>query len=154
MEYETIYLLYGKWNNELYAYSILKDKVKAFLRERNPKRFHLVKRKINGTVLSAFMSQNYLLQITDIPLFDGEKYITVMATMQEENMIEDASDQLYVEMEVIRDALLQYPFKKKYLKVINHLTQIVSKRERDGEKELIVEIDTFSLFCSLFKNTF
>ena len=55
---------------------------------------------------------------------------------------------------MIRDALLQYQFKKKYLKVINHLTQIVSKRERDGEKELIVEIDTFSLFCSLFKNTF
>lgn len=154
MEYETIYLLYGKWDGDLYAYSLLKDKVNEFLRERNPKRFHLVKKKINGTVLSAFMSENYTLQITDIPLFDGEKYISVMGTIHEDNIVSDASDRINVEMDAIKKALLKYPFKKKYLKLINDLTQVVSKRERDGEKEFLLEIDTFSLFCSLFKNTF
>lgn len=153
-KYETIYLIYKKWDNELYAYTTIKDRAERFLEERNRKNFYFDKQKIHETVLSAFMASHPLLLLVEIPLYEGTKYIEIMGTPEEENALNDASDQLYMEIEAIGNVLQKYPFKEKYLKLISKLTNVVSKRLLDGKEEEILEINTFSLFCNLFSKTF
>lgn len=153
-EIETIkfYLIYYKKDkNSLYAWTLEKDKVNRFLEERCKDCFIVIKKKLNTTLSAVFMNENCNLKLCEIPLYDGEKYITLMGTNTEENQMQDAADNLFFSMNAIRVFLNKYPFKEKYDKVIKTLTKITIK---DSTGEEYMQINLFDLFIHVHQNTF
>lgn len=147
----TIYILYKKEDQMIYAFSLDKKFINEFLQQRNRKCFHLEKKKMQNSIIGAFLSKYREYQLIDIPLFHNEEVISIIGTIHEDNILSDSSERIWMEMEAIEKALSQYPFKKKYLNLIKEITNIVNNQDKE---EPIIEIDTFSLFCYLFKDTF
>ena len=152
----TVYLLYLKSENRLYAFTLEKGILKQFLKERNKKIFHVEKRKMDQTSLSLFMNKYHNRKIIDVPLFDGEQYISILGTAEEDNKVCDSSDYLFNEFIYCSHLSKNFPFRKKYLNLIMDLTNVVTLKETDsmGEVDEILQFDTFCLFMHLFRNTF
>lgn len=155
-EIKTVYLIYLKSKNCLYAFTLEKKDLNSFLKERNKKVFHVEKRKMDQTALSLFMNKYYTLHLIDIPLFDGYEYITILGTAKEDNAVSDAADYLYNQFIYCENISKHFPFRKKYLKLIEDLTNVVTKIQVSNSEMIdpYLEIDTFRIFYHLFRDTF
>ena len=90
------YLIYYKKDqNNLYAWTLEKEKVNRFLTERCKDCFYIKKKKMDGTLSSVFMSQHPNLKLVDVPLFDGKEW-----RLQSHNELEPNTKLLISEIEI------------------------------------------------------
>ena len=144
-------IYYKKHQNNLYAWTLEKEKVNRFLTERCKDCFYIKKKKMDGTLSSVFMSQHPNLKLVDVPLFDGKEYITIIGTNAEDNAMQDAADNIIYDIYGIKSFIHGLPFKDKYFSVIDKLCEI-SKKDDDGDEYM--QLNLFDLFINIHKETF
>jgi hypothetical protein len=155
MELETIKFIliyYKKDQNNLYAWTLEKEKMKSFLSQRCKDCFIIKKKKLDSTLSAVFMNRNYNKKLVDIPLYNGEKYVTIIGTYDEENQMQDAADNIFSQMTAIKQFLHMFPLKNKYMEVIDKLCTI-SKKDEESDTEYM-QINLFDLFLFLHRGTF
>ena len=132
------YVLYKKDDKSLYAYSENLNYIERFLQERNANRFKLKEIKIESDEESRiFRYTNRDYKLNEFPYQNSSKekdYVCIMATNKEK------CNKYLLFLEKVG-------FKKKYKKSIENFLYIVNKHNE-------IELDVFSLFVDLFKDTF
>lgn len=145
------YVLYKKDDKSLYAYSENLDYVERFLQERNANRFKLKEIKIESDEESRifrFTNKNYKLH--EFPYQNSSKekdYVCIMATTGEDYMVDCELENIQEKCNKYLLLLQKVGFKKKYRKSIENFLYLVNPYHE-------IELDVFSLFVDLFKDTF
>lgn len=140
---------------ELYAFTCTKSFKDLFEDFRDMKAFRKKSFNLDGFELEAFMSQNRMKKLIEIPLFNQDTQSYIIGTQQEEIELEESIEFLYNDtMELITLAQTSN-LKKKYKKAICRLCDI-SEYTADGCTDLTptIIIDEFKLFYTLNKRTF
>ena len=144
-----IYILKSEaTDTEIYAYTIAKDIAKLFESQRNMDLFYKITKRMDKYNLMYFMNNNKSKQICKDFLYDGKETYEIASTIYESDVLSESCDQIHSTLLFIRDEFNNdYRLKKKYLKLINELTD--SLIDDDG-----LNLDTFKIFYSLFSHTF
>ena len=153
-----IYLFFLKTAGTMYAWTDEKKFKRQFLEERNKDAFIVKKIKFDDVSYTVFRHNNYLSQLIENYLFDGDQYITLLSTGYENDALDESQSVISDTFELIKDA---YEHRKNYfhqriLNLIFDATNIVScnRNELGIVTEATLEINTFKLFYDLFKDTF
>lgn len=145
------YVLYKKDEKSIYAYSENKDYVERFLQERNANRFKLKEIKIESeeeSKIFRFTNKDYVLN--EFPYQNSSKekdYVCIMATSKEDYKVDCELEHIQEKCNKYLLLLQNINFKKKYKKSIENFLYLVNPYHE-------IELDVFSLFVDLFKDTF
>jgi hypothetical protein len=146
-----IYLFYLKEDpRELYAFTLDKEYRDRFMNERNMDLFYMKKERIEKNICMVFMSKNKSKQIIKDVLNDGEKDYVIMCTMEESVKLSESCEYIENTCIAVRDLIHNYSLKKKYLKSIIALTDVIKNQNSNPT----LQINSFKLFYELFKHTF
>lgn len=150
-----VYLFILKSEKKLYAYTNNKDYAKRFLSERNKELFLLKIKKVDDDEFIEFSHTNHEKLLGEVPLFDGTpKDIFIVATSEEESNLFISCGEIYKSVELIKKDLDEFPFKKKWKKLVIEACKLSLSVENDNEICCEEYINTFALFYYLFKDTF
>ena len=145
------YVLYKKDDKSLYAYSENLNYVERFLQERNANRFKLKEIKIESEEESRiFRYTNRDYKLNEFPYQNSLKekdYVCIMATIKEDYIVDCELEHIQEKCNKYLLLLEKVGFKKKYKKSIENFLYIVNNHNE-------IELDVFSLFVDLFKDTF
>ena len=151
----SLYILYLKDSNEIYAMTSDKTEVITFLNQRNPDKFNLKVLKIGMKKSLKYKNlyRNKLLQ--NIPINDNPfSSFEILATNEEYDKLHYEADKITQEIQDIQRQLSKINFCKKDEKSINNITHIYLEVIKSDKKDLYSTINLFALFTSLFKETF
>ena len=156
-----IYLFYLKSEkNTLYAYTKNKEYALYFSAQRNMKLFTFNKVDMDTEEYEDFKNKFWDQNMIKIFLEDDTRSYEIIATNNEEVVLNDACERLSDDLYFYRSYFLNCKsLNKKVIKLIDKLTDISLKNykiydEGTGKYDLELQINTFSLFYYLFKNTF
>lgn len=146
-----IYLFYLKENpKELYAFTLDKEYKDRFMDERNMNLFYMKKEHIEKNICMVFTNKNKSKQIIKDVLNDGKKDYVVMCTLEESVKLSESCEYIENTCRAIKELIHNYSLKKKYLKSILALTDVIKNQNTNPT----LKINSFKLFYELFKNTF
>ena len=149
----TVYMFYRR--GSLYAYTMTKEFRDRFIQERNKEKFVEVKKKVSESSLPLLFTTYPHQKLNEIPLnYDQDKYITMIGTGQEEEILSSTADDLEREMNDVEEYFTHLfstkgSPKKKYENAIFQLTNT----SRHEEGVLRSNINMFHLFFHLFLET-
>lgn len=146
-----VYVFSLKNEKDIYAFTATKEYADIFRSQRNMKLFNeriLSLDKYEFMIFSNKMS-NY--QLCKDYLEDDENDIEIIASVKETSELSEACENIRQISYLIENDFKIFPFKKKFLKPIIKITQNITKR-KDNHPTL--NVNTFSLFYYLFRNTF
>ena len=112
--------------------------------------FLLEKVELDKHVGMVFMNKNKDKMIHKDILNDGEQDYEIYATVFESTSLSESCEYINSTCQSIRDIIHQYSVKKKYLKSILFLTDVI----KIENKVPTLKINTFKLFYEIFKETF
>ena len=146
-----VYAFRLKASKELYAFTATKDFADMFREQRNMslfKEYILDLDKHEFMICASKLSNHKLCKDY---LDDGDNIIEVVATINETTQLSESCEYIQDTVNFIMKDFNRFPFKKKYLKPIIKITQSITKRIDDTPT---LNVNTFSLFYYLFRNTF
>ena len=156
-----IYLYYLKSEkNKLYAFTDNKEYSKLFSSTRNMKLFNYKTIDVDEDELFILKDKYWENELEEYFLDDDENSYHIICTNNEEIILNDSCEQLGDNMVFFKSYFDSFKFlDKKVVKLIDNLTDISAKNskiygEGTGKYDLEMQINTFSLFYYLFKNTF
>lgn len=159
-EYAEVRVYCYFYENELYAWTTDKKIKKQFERERGVGKFQYKKIILCDDYYRIFINKNHQTMMIEIPLYDGESWLSIMSTSYESTVLDESQSLIYDEMNAILNWYLQEEHSKYYKsRVIDTITnatlitRLSELNDRDQADE-IIEINTFALFYYLFNNTF
>lgn len=135
---------------ELYAFTMDKSIKENFEFQRNMDLFLVEKVELDKYLGMVFMNKNKDKMIHKDILNDGEQDYEIYATVFESTSLSESCEYINSTCQSIRDIIHQYSVKKKYLKSILFLTDVI----KIENKVPTLKINTFKLFYEIFKETF
>ena len=146
-----IYLLYLISNGMLYAVTDNKTYLNEFLRQRNPKCFKRISKKMDNSECLKILTDNRLLVLDSIPLESSDGDCNIIGTTQEDNMLSSVCEKMAESCEYFKLHFTKnVPFNIEYKELIDNLTTI----SKNINNHPIIQIDSVKLFYYLFKETF
>lgn len=156
-----IYLFYIKSeNNTLYAFTDNKEYAISFSEQRNMKLFKFKTMSVDRNYFVSFKNKFWDNYMIPIELEDDDRSYIITGTNNEEIILNDSVEKLGDDMVYLRSYFSSFEgLNKKVLKLIDSLTDISIKNykiygEGSNKYDLEMQINTFSLFYYLFRNTF
>ena len=146
-----VYLFYLKEDpRELYAFTLDKEYKNRFMSERNMNLFYMKKEHMEKNICMVFMNKNKSKQIVRDVLNDGKTDYEILCTVEESTKLSESCEYIEFTCGAIKELIHNYSLKKKYLKSILALTDVIKNQNTNPT----LQINTFKLFYELFKNTF
>lgn len=147
-----VYLIY--LNNQLYAYTNDKKNYKKFKETRKKGIFNVNKVNMDEDRYEQFSFRNCENEIIEILLNDKSDDYIILGTVLEQSELENEIDVIHEEMREILSFFQSCNMKKKYMNIINELTNIVDLIPReDYIYDAMSNINTLHLFYTLNKET-
>lgn len=146
-----VYVFCLKADSDVYAFTATKEFAELFRSQRNMDLFKesvLTLDKHEFMIFANKLSNNKLCKDY---LDDGKNIIEIAATVREATQLSDSCEYIQDTVEFLKKDLSRTPFKKKYLKPIIKITESITKRIDNNPT---LNVNTFSLFYYLFRNTF
>ena len=143
------FMYFWKGTNELYAWTSDKDIAENFEMSRCMKKFKKKKVELDDIEAKSFMYTNRVNMLHYDVVYDGENNITIAATGIESVVLDDSCSHLVSIILHLKNDISKYPLKKKYLNLINKITDNLTK-----DKKGMLTINTFKLFIHLNGRSF
>lgn len=155
-----VYLIYT-CKKVLYAWTTSKKEKNLFIQQRKNSKFIVKKVVMNSMDYRVFMVRNKNKQIVDIPIESGGETYSLIATYEEDQMLEKEVDQLENRFEKVKKHIKQIEafcdIPEKYLdamKIMCDYNELVESYFNPGKKDNIFNINSLTLFMDTFKNSF
>lgn len=139
-------------DNEIYAYSNIKELAELFQIQRNMNVFKVEKVYMDKYDFMAFSYKKRDQKIIKDYLSDSINTVEFASTVRESSYLDDSCDQIVRTIDSIHNSLVHIPFKKEYLNSIIVITKSITMYDKNCVPTL--NIDTLKLFYYLFKDTF
>lgn len=140
-----------KSDNSVYAFTATEEFADMFRSQRNMALFKENTLTLDKYEFMIFANKMSKQKLCKDYLDDGEHDIEIMATVHETAQLSESCEYIQRTIECIQKDFSRSSIKKKYLKPIMKITQSITKRIDDHPT---LNINTFSLFYYLFRNTF
>lgn len=142
-----------KKDKSMYGFSTNPKYVDLFITQRNANNFIVKQIKMSKEEYGEFVNLNYLLNLSEILLYDGAHNLYLIGTLREEDKLSYICDKIIIYLEKTK-----YYFSKilneSSLKIIEEATTLINNKKNGNNDYLFAELNTFKLFYNLFKNTF
>ena len=142
-----VYMIYLKYNMELYAVTDEPKYYHEFITQRNSKLFKVKKVRMDEDEYKKFVHKNYKLKLCESLLYDGKRDASIVDTVYEEDSLNYITNTIENRINRIRGNLVGI-LNEKYLKVITDVTTLIIPEDE------FIQINTFELFYYLFRYTF